>query len=426
MSKKLPAQPSIEYLKNEAKNLLKALKQAQPDAIVLFQQHHPRYAKVAAADLKADQLSLQDCQLAIARQYGFESWPKLTAAVSQTALKATLNQAIRDGDQDAIETLVRQHPVPLQAVLQDINDARYANWFSGDGATMLQLAAFTRPGLAQAMLKTGTAPDLHTACALGDAAAVSRCLAAGQPLDRQVDSYFPIQYTLRHLSNPGNLDALRLLLEHGDDANRPLQKLAWFEWEDQAQAKGLSDWRPIHAVALKGSTQASVKTAALLHHYGAALNVAASPFGETALHLAAIYNGHRLIRWLIENGAEADGGSIDLGHAAAAADLFDMAPFAPFDTHGKTPLMLALGEGQAQAAQALLEMGANINARDSGGFTPLHYAAGCFWDENTALVELALAHGGQAQATDSQGRRPVDLAQEKNYVATVLLLEKAS
>ena len=75
-----------------------------------------------------------------------------------------------------------------------------------------------------------------------------------------------------------------------------------------------------------------------------------------------------------------------------AAKLFDNAPYAPFrNTHGKTALMLAAGEGQMEAVKVLLELGASVEAKDSAGFTPLHYAAGAFWQESTEIVELILA-----------------------------------
>jgi hypothetical protein len=55
----LPANPSLEHLKNQAKDLLCARQQERPDA------------------------QLAEAQHAIAREYGFASWPKLKAHVEK-------------------------------------------------------------------------------------------------------------------------------------------------------------------------------------------------------------------------------------------------------------------------------------------------------------------------------------------------------
>ena len=53
MSRKLPARPNLEFLKNEAKDRLVALRRADPRA------------------------QLSDAQFALSKDYGFVSWPKL-------------------------------------------------------------------------------------------------------------------------------------------------------------------------------------------------------------------------------------------------------------------------------------------------------------------------------------------------------------
>ena len=57
MSRNLPPHPNLEHLKKQAKDLLHDLQQRDPA------------------------LKLADAQHALAREYGFASWPKLNAYV---------------------------------------------------------------------------------------------------------------------------------------------------------------------------------------------------------------------------------------------------------------------------------------------------------------------------------------------------------
>src|SRR5882672_280063 len=81
-SRTLPARPSLEHLKNEAKQRLKALHQQNPQA------------KLAAA------------QLALAREYGFASWRQLKAHVDKISPvqsdRKRVFDAARAGDVEAV------------------------------------------------------------------------------------------------------------------------------------------------------------------------------------------------------------------------------------------------------------------------------------------------------------------------------------
>jgi uncharacterized protein len=68
--------------------------------------------------------------------------------------------------------------------------------------------------------------------------------------------------------------------------------------------------------------------------------------------------------------------------------------------HGWTPLMHAVHKNQLSAAQALLDGGAQVDARGSSGETALMMAAGYGY---TPLVELLLQHGANPRAATPDG-----------------------
>src|SRR5262245_39933003 len=69
----LPNDPSLEHLRKEAKRLAQGVRAGDAPAIPRARQFHPVAAPATTGFL------LADAQRAIARQYGFASWPKLKA-----------------------------------------------------------------------------------------------------------------------------------------------------------------------------------------------------------------------------------------------------------------------------------------------------------------------------------------------------------
>ena len=65
--------PDLDQLKRQAKELLDAYRSLSPDAIAEVAAYHRTAAPATFA--------LHDAQFVLGRSYGFESWPKLTAAV---------------------------------------------------------------------------------------------------------------------------------------------------------------------------------------------------------------------------------------------------------------------------------------------------------------------------------------------------------
>jgi ankyrin repeat protein len=84
MTKSLPANPSLENLKKQAKTLQKTWPAGGAEAIARIRAAHPQYGGLSDEQLRAIQPRLTDCQLVLARETGFDSWPQLKAAVQAT------------------------------------------------------------------------------------------------------------------------------------------------------------------------------------------------------------------------------------------------------------------------------------------------------------------------------------------------------
>jgi WD40 repeat protein len=77
-SRELPAHPNLEQYKKQAKDLLKSWRAGDPGALDRVNQHHPRFLKPARRGAPRRTFGLADAQWVIAREHGFESWPKFT------------------------------------------------------------------------------------------------------------------------------------------------------------------------------------------------------------------------------------------------------------------------------------------------------------------------------------------------------------
>jgi hypothetical protein len=75
--KSLPSNPSLKHLKCQAKDLLNALTQGDPEAVARTREFHPKFTGMRDDEIRTAKLSLADAQLIIARK----CWPPLRTAV---------------------------------------------------------------------------------------------------------------------------------------------------------------------------------------------------------------------------------------------------------------------------------------------------------------------------------------------------------
>lgn len=119
-----------------------------------------------------------------------------------------------------------------------------------------------------------------------------------------------------------------------------------------------------------------------------------SPEGYTPLLLACFFGREPLARWLIEQGADI--------HVTAKNDMAVQPIHAAAAKADQSLSILTL----------LLERGADVNARQGGGFVPLHTAA---QNNDPAMADLLLTHGADPTLTNDEGKTPLDLALEAGH-----------
>jgi ankyrin repeat protein len=87
MTKSLPPNPSLENLKKQAKTLQRAWSAGAAEALNRIRAAHPHYRELSDDQLRAVKPRLTDCQLVLAREAGFDSWPQLKVAVETANLE---------------------------------------------------------------------------------------------------------------------------------------------------------------------------------------------------------------------------------------------------------------------------------------------------------------------------------------------------
>ena len=132
------------------------------------------------------------------------------------------------------------------------------------------------------------------------------------------------------------------------------------------------------------------------------VNTPIHEFGKTfcahrcfALHIAAGLNNPEMATTLIAAGADVnardDGGSTPLHYA-------------PFINYG------SITNVKGEITKMLINAGADVNARDDDGFTPLHWAARTSDSEKGASTKILIAAGADVNARSDNGRTPLHWA----------------
>jgi hypothetical protein len=85
-TKQLPADPSLDHLKYQAKDLLKQHAAKEISSAQRLREFHPKCRNATDEQIFSMHFSLSDAHLAIAREYGFASWTRLKQHIEKPTL----------------------------------------------------------------------------------------------------------------------------------------------------------------------------------------------------------------------------------------------------------------------------------------------------------------------------------------------------
>src|SRR5579864_1592417 len=501
--KALPARPNLEQYKKQAKELLKAYRSADVETIRRVKRNHPRFEKLAEHShvlplgFDISKFALADAQLVIAREHGFESWPKFTkrievinseAAALENPVAAFIEAAIWHGTLEASEAILAAHPeitrnsIHVAAILGDDaevrrliaadprNVTRKEAPYDGDALVYLCLSKYLRLDktrseaflrAATALLDAGADPNtgftakdeygdfetaLYGAAGVAHHAELTRLLLerGADPNEVETPYHVPESYdnaALKVLVESSKLnadslttmllrkadwhdhDGMKYLLEHGADPNRMTR------WKYTALHQAVRRDNRIELIDL------------MLDH-GADPTLKNEVDGKSGIAMAA-RRGRSDVLWtfarrgfpmpmpydgvehLVVSVCAARGGVAgarvfveQFQHLADAASLRksnELRAIREVLAEGSTLLAEFGGNGNTKGVQHLLDLGVSVDAHYHGDpyfdiakdSTALHVAAWKAWPKT---VKLLIERGANVNAQDAKGRTPLMLA----------------
>jgi ankyrin repeat protein len=355
-ARKLPARPSLEQYRKQAKELVKGFRSGDGEAVRRVQRSRRSESKEGPAEI-----SLADAQLVIAREHGFASWPKFVGHIKGLTSRDSLVcdfelavEAIITGDVAALRYLLKRNPELIRARSTRTHRATLLHYTAANGVEdFLQRTPKNIVAITEFLLKAGAEVDATADMYGGGATTLGLAVTSVHPFLAGVQN-----------------ELADVLLKYGADINR-------------AQGAG-NGQRPINGCLANGRPEAAEHLA----KRGARLDLEAAagvgrvdevksfftPVGilkgatdyelRSGFKWACAYGRMEVVKFLVET-------NIDINALH----------------RGETPLHWAAYGGHGEIVQLLLRHRARTEIRDETfGGTPLGWAV-YGWGESKREAE---------------------------------------
>jgi ankyrin repeat protein len=359
---------NLEYLRKQAKTILKKCRDAEPSVIERVRSRLPRLVLLTNTQV-AERIQLADIHHVLAHEKGYSNWAEL-----------------------------KRHDAPLDRFLAAVRE----------GALKTAVAELrASPAIIE--------ESIHAACAIGNAEAVRHHLDADpELLHAEVDGWEPLLYAcaspLHRLSErhaAGIVECIELLLDHGADPDTL-----------SAMRRALVAGNRSAGLVLyqRGANPGSVGQGAETSRKQAFWGIPENP-ADLDRALAELFEDSEVVAEMNRRMKEKAAPHVALIRKHQAGELSPKDVYAP---------MYPSNQGyNIMIWEFLIKRGVQPNWNDKTQDSPLHHLA--MWNGDEATAELFLANGADPNVLRADGKMPYFLAVRSGNkpVADVLLAHGA-